>query len=533
MNEHDHNIEPEELEALFNQIVDEGIAVILKTHSFDALHKHLCTLFSSVGNDPTFTADDAALDIATRALATRSAFDLWNSTPVLDNGFKPFFMPLPAADEKCLCGSGKAFGACCGALTPPAMILPPDEMALRALLQVPPARIGDIQQLGLPMNILGSLATEWLHQQRYHDAVTLLAPRFKDMSLLDDTAENAADTLLIAYAALHDDYGYLQHLNTLRSAPSKLLACLPLQRDALSAANAGDPESAWAFFDQAMRCTPGNPALANLEILLLLQQGRQEEARARADFWTRSLAAAPDQDHSLQIQRLNFMISEEGQRYILQQSGFTELGDEVCADELDPELEARLDALPQTYAQRRLVLRVELLGIEPPIWRQIEVENNISFAELHLILQEVMGWEDAHLHEFKVGKELIGMHDAFGEGYREAPLPEDEVELGQLLGKRKHFDYIYDFGDEWRHRITIEQRKPSNPKLAPVLLLAGKRACPPEDCGGEPGYYQLLEIMADPSNEEHAETMQWLGDWKPERFNMAAARKRVTRLIKG
>lgn len=110
-------------------------------------------------------------------------------------------------------------------------------------------------------------------------------------------------------------------------------------------------------------------------------------------------------------------------------------------------------------------------------------------------------------------------------------LPADAVELGQLLGRRKTFDYIYDFGDDWRHRIVIEERLPSTPVEHPAALLDGARACPPEDCGGAWGYQRLLAILAGKKDPKHKDTLDWLGKWKPEGFKLAATRRRVSALF--
>ncbi len=536
----EHNNEPEmaQLEALFDQILDEGISIIMQTHSFEALHQHLCTLFASMTQRIAASEDEnpnpAAVDAATRAIATRTAFDLWNNTPVLENGFKPYSLPAPKAEDKCLCGSGKKFAQCCGAIDTPSIILEPTEMALHVLRLLPPHRIGEIHALQLPPDLQGRLAEDWLHEHHYENIIALLAPLFEDVSQLDKSAENAADSLLITYSAVGDNIRYEQLIENLRTAPDKRLACLPLQRDTLYAAQEGEFSQAWAIFEEAMRLSPGNPSLASLELLLLLEQGRFAEVPARADFWTRLLAADTSEDHSHIIDRINYMASEEGISFIQQRKEAALLVEPPVSHmtEYNQKMDARLDALPQNFAPRRLVMRIELVGTEPPVWRQIEVENMMSFAEFHLVLQEAMGWEECHLHEFIVGKERIGMSGADDFGFGDPPLPEDEVELGQLLGRRKQFDYIYDFGDDWHHRITIEQRKPSNPKLAPVILLDGKMACPPEDCGGIPGYYQIINTLADPSHPDYEETTDWLGRWKANSFSLAAARKRVAGLIK-
>jgi hypothetical protein len=82
------------------------------------------------------------------------------------------------------------------------------------------------------------------------------------------------------------------------------------------------------------------------------------------------------------------------------------------------------------------------------------------------------------------------------------------------------FQYVYDFGDDWEHAVVIEKVGPLDPDQQYPALITGKRACPPEDCGGVPGYYGLLEVLADPNDEEHAELTELVGDdFDPERFD--------------
>lgn len=89
----------------------------------------------------------------------------------------------------------------------------------------------------------------------------------------------------------------------------------------------------------------------------------------------------------------------------------------------------------------------------------------------------------------------------------------------------KNATYEYDFGDGWRHKIVLEKVLSAEPGVKYPLCLSGKRACPPEDCGGIWGYEELLEIMKDPNHEEYEERMEWIGDdFNPEAFDPDAVR---------
>ncbi|PCI34679.1 MAG: hypothetical protein COB53_11780, partial [Elusimicrobia bacterium] len=162
-------------------------------------------------------------------------------------------------------------------------------------------------------------------------------------------------------------------------------------------------------------------------------------------------------------------------------------------------------------------LKITLFGSEPPIWRRVLVAGNISLAKLHAILQPTMGWTNSHLHLFKVGQDQFGEPDPewsdVGDHHR--------VRLCDAAPKAgDKFIYIYDMGDDWQHKIEIEEitQTDSSNKIGPVCL-AGARACPPEDCGGIGGYAELLETLADPEHEGHKDMVEWIGgDWDPEEF---------------
>jgi len=172
--------------------------------------------------------------------------------------------------------------------------------------------------------------------------------------------------------------------------------------------------------------------------------------------------------------------------------------------------------------------KISLLDIRPPIWRRILVPETYTFWDLHVAIQDVMGWLDYHLHQFEVVDPKRGEKVTIG-------IPsEDDIGYGWkiLAGWRKRIsdyfslenrlaEYIYDFGDNWNHRITLEKVLPRDKNTNYPACIKGKRACPPEDCGGIGGYYNLLEIMKNPDHEEYNEMINWLGgEFDPDRFDM-------------
>jgi hypothetical protein len=168
-------------------------------------------------------------------------------------------------------------------------------------------------------------------------------------------------------------------------------------------------------------------------------------------------------------------------------------------------------------------LEITLLGSKPRIWRRFEVPANITLASLHYIIQTVMGWENSHLHQFTIGEERYGeiIPDVVS-GMDLEMTDERKIKLGDVVGNvGDRFMYEYDFGDSWEHGLKVLKTGPPEPGVRYPVCLAGKRACPPEDCGGVWGYENLLEIIADPSHEEHGSMMEWLGEeFDPEAFDL-------------
>lgn len=156
-------------------------------------------------------------------------------------------------------------------------------------------------------------------------------------------------------------------------------------------------------------------------------------------------------------------------------------------------------------------LHIELEGSSPSIWRRLLLPSNITLDQLHLIIQVTMGWQNCHYHVFQTkDKCCFTEPEALEEGF-DNWFDETDVALSDVLhSKAKHLSYEYDFGDSWDHRITLEKTLPLiGDHDAGVLCLAGENACPPEDCGGIPGYEHLLEVLQDPAHPEYQE-QQWL-----------------------
>jgi hypothetical protein len=165
-------------------------------------------------------------------------------------------------------------------------------------------------------------------------------------------------------------------------------------------------------------------------------------------------------------------------------------------------------------------LKVTLKDTKAPIWRRFLVPGNVTMRRLHDILQVVMPWQDMHLYMFEVGREYIGEPDP--EEWREVR-PAKTTKLGQAApAAGAKLVYEYDFGDSWRHDILVEKVLPAQPGADYPVCVAGRRASPPEDCGGAWGYEEMLAVIANPAHEEYDSTMTWLGgEFDPDVYDVA------------
>ncbi len=164
-------------------------------------------------------------------------------------------------------------------------------------------------------------------------------------------------------------------------------------------------------------------------------------------------------------------------------------------------------------------IKISLIGAKPPIWRTVLVSSDIDLETFHDVIQVAMGWTDSHLHQFIANQVFYGIpDDDFGMEMED----ETKYKLSQLLKKEKEsLIYEYDFGDSWEHKILLEKILPDDGKTVLPVCIKGKRACPPEDCGGIWGYEELLQTISNVKHPEHEDMLEWLGgDFNPELFDL-------------
>jgi hypothetical protein len=164
-------------------------------------------------------------------------------------------------------------------------------------------------------------------------------------------------------------------------------------------------------------------------------------------------------------------------------------------------------------------VQIELRHTDPLIWRRVEVPTSITLKVLHDIIQAVIGWFDCHLWEFIIAEQKYGlpMDEEWG---TEPRIEAAKIRLRDVLKPRKTvINYVYDFGDYWEHRLTVTDVRAGQPDISYPRYIGGERNGPPEDCSGIPGFYGLLDALADPRHPDHTDAKTWSGDYDPNTFD--------------
>ncbi len=186
-------------------------------------------------------------------------------------------------------------------------------------------------------------------------------------------------------------------------------------------------------------------------------------------------------------------------------------------------------------------LRVVLRGISPLVWRRLLVRADSTIADLHDVLQLAFGWGDEHLNRFFIHGREYGVEHEGAIWFRR---PGHEVVLCELgLRAPERFTYEYDLGDGWLHDVHLEASRTLDPSRSYPVCIGGRRAAPPEDCGGPAGFmesrwrYRLQARCSPAEFEEIGELLQLDEDdeeypatarrYDPERFDQ----REVNRLL--
>ncbi|MBA2344594.1 MAG: plasmid pRiA4b ORF-3 family protein [Rubrobacter sp.] len=163
-------------------------------------------------------------------------------------------------------------------------------------------------------------------------------------------------------------------------------------------------------------------------------------------------------------------------------------------------------------------IRVMLLASEPLIWRRVRLSGESNLEELHHVIQTVMDWENYHMHQFVTDDRRYGVDEDF------MPDPESERTTtlrGVIPDPDDRLIYEYDIGDGWEHGIMVEEILSPEEGVPDPVCVGGEYAAPPEDCGGIPGYYMMLEAIEDEEHPDHEEMIEWVGgDFDPVTFDL-------------
>ncbi|WP_240157500.1 plasmid pRiA4b ORF-3 family protein [Pseudonocardia broussonetiae] len=167
-------------------------------------------------------------------------------------------------------------------------------------------------------------------------------------------------------------------------------------------------------------------------------------------------------------------------------------------------------------------LEIVLAEVRPSVRRRVQVPGEIDLAVLHEVVQSAMGWTNSHLHEFEIAGRRYGIPDP--DWPAQDVTDESKGKLFRLVKQGDRFGYVYDFGDNWAHEITVDKVFTAEPGVRYPRCVAGQGACPPEDVGGIWGYEEFLVALADPSHPDHDERREWAGgEFDPHRFEPAEA----------
>ena len=188
---------------------------------------------------------------------------------------------------------------------------------------------------------------------------------------------------------------------------------------------------------------------------------------------------------------------------------------------------------PTNPAKRPRVVHqflIVLTGTDPLVWRRIQTPDTYTFWDLHVAIQDAMGWEDRHLHEFRLldsrdEPTSIGIPTDMDDANRPFT-PGWKISLAEIFESRSWHAlpmlYAYDFGDDWAHVLVHEGIEPALASLTYPRCVAGARRCPPEDCGGVHGYEEFLKAIANRKHPEHASMLEWVGGtYDPDDFTPA------------
>lgn len=283
---------------------------ILKGATFAELRARLTPLIDGILDCIGIPAEARTPGLR-EAMATMLGMDVWNVTPIPENRFRPRKLNKPERNAPCPCGSGHKFKQCCANLPPLDLGITEELMLSEVLGLLPQKTLKELPLHDLHPDALALVAQRWLDEGDAKKAISLLERYFTNLDKLDSRAEWAADTLLNAYLETNAPRKKQKFVDALKAATNKDLRSCGWQRQATIDSDQGNYIGAWDAFREAQRHAPNAPALSHLEVLLLLSEGRDVEAKARADFWIARLQRDAKYDHSELLTVLRNMVGSD------------------------------------------------------------------------------------------------------------------------------------------------------------------------------------------------------------------------------
>ena len=283
---------------------------ILKGATFAELRARLTPLIDGILDCIGIPAEARTPGLR-EAMATMLGMDVWNVTPIPENRFRPRKLNKPERNAPCPCGSGHKFKQCCANLPPLDLGITEELMLSEVLGLLPQKTLKELPLHDLHPDALALVAQRWLDEGDAKKAISLLERYFTNLDKLDSRAEWAADTLLNAYLETNAPRKKQKFVDALKAATNKDLRSCGWQRQATIDSDQGNYIGAWDAFREAQRHAPNAPALSHLEVLLLLSEGRDVEAKARADFWIARLQRDAKYDHSELITVLRNLVGSD------------------------------------------------------------------------------------------------------------------------------------------------------------------------------------------------------------------------------
>ncbi|WP_157018568.1 plasmid pRiA4b ORF-3 family protein [Mesorhizobium xinjiangense] len=180
---------------------------------------------------------------------------------------------------------------------------------------------------------------------------------------------------------------------------------------------------------------------------------------------------------------------------------------------------------------KHYVTRIELLDVEPAIWRQILIPDDMPLYEIGAVLIGAMGWQGYHMFAFEFDGQRYDMKFDGGLDLEDSKDMEGVI-ARDVFRPGVEAAFQYDFGDDWWHGIKVLEHRATETGDKPPRCTGGENACPPEDTGGPFGFEEMRAAAGDPAHPDHDEMREYLGDFDPHAFDAKKADRNLRKVLK-